>query len=258
MRIGFICDLSENDFAFARQNGFKCVEFNGADNVDFTSKAPELARYAREYGVEFDMIGLFGRNYISDDPEERAHHIADAKKTIDFCDAIGSPLFVTGAGHEDDRPLQENVKRAVDVLGELIEYGKAKGIRVALYNCHWGNFAVAPDSWELLMPQLPDLGIKYDPSHALEDNRDYLVELRDWGTKVYHAHAKGSLVIGGKRFPDPMPGMDQTNWGAIFAILYEQNYPGDMNIEPHSGEWTGGRRYPGLLFAKRYLEQFII
>ena len=258
MRIGFICDLSEHDFAFARQNGFKCVEFNGADNVDFTSKARELATYVKDYGVVFNMIGLFGRNYISDDPSERAMHLSDAKKTIDFCEVIGSPLFVTGAGHEEDRPLKENVRRATDHLGELIEYGKPRGVRVALYNCHWGNFAVAPDSWELLMPALPDLGIKYDPSHAIGDNRDFLAELRDWGKKVYHIHAKGSLVIGGKRFPDPMPGMDETNWGAMFAVLYEQDYPGDVNIESHSGEWLGSRRYPGLLFSKRYLEQFII
>lgn len=258
MRIGFICDLSEHDFAFARQNGFRCVEYNGADNVEFTSKAADLVTYQREYGVEFNMIGLFGRNYISDDPGERAKHLADAKKTIDFCGEIGSPLFVTGAGHAEGRPLEENVGRATDVLGELIEFGKARGIRVALYNCSWGNFAVGADAWELIMPQLPDLGIKYDPSHAVEGNRDYLVELRDWGKRVYHVHAKGSLVIGGKRFPDPMPGMDQTNWGAIFAILYEQDYPGDVNIEPHSGEWVGSRRYPGLLFSKRYLEQFVI
>jgi sugar phosphate isomerase/epimerase len=258
MRIGFICDLSEQDFRFSSENGFKCVEFNGADNVEFTARASELAGYVKKYGVDFNMVGLFGRNYISDDADERAKHLADAKQVIDFCTEVGSPLFVTGAGHEEGRGLEENVRRATDHLGALIEYGKPKGVRVALYNCHWGNFAVAPDAWELLMPALPDLGIKYDPSHAIGDGRDYLAELRDWGTKVYHAHAKGSLVIGGKHFPDPPPGMDQTNWGAIFAVLYHQEYPGDMNIEPHSGVWTGRLRYPGLLFAKRYLEQFVI
>ena len=258
MRIGFICDLTEDDFRFASENGFRCVEWNGSDNIDFLLMAPELARYSREYGVPFNMIGLFGRNYISDDPEERARHLSDAKKTIDFCEAIGSPLFVTGGGHPENRSLAENVSRAADHLGKLIEYGEPRGVRVALYNCHWGNFAVAPDAWDMLMPALPRLGIKYDPSHAIGDGRDYLVELRDWGTRVYHVHAKGSLAIGGKRFPDPMPGMDETNWGAMFAVLYEQNYPGDVNIEPHSGDWVGVRRRAGLLFSKRYLEQFVI
>ena len=258
MRIGFICDLTEQDFKFAADNGFKCVEFNGADNVEFTRKAGELAGCVKKYGVDFNMIGLFGRNYISDDAAERKQHLDDAKKTIDFCTQIGSPLFVTGAGHEENRTPDMNCHRAIDVLGQLIEYGKSKGVKVALYNCHWGNFAVAPDSWEIIMPALPELGIKYDPSHAIGDGRDHLVELRDWSPKVYHVHAKGSLSIGGKRFPDPNPGFDEINWGATFAVLYFHNYQGDVNIEQHSGRWLGDLKYPGLLFSKRYLEQFVL
>ena len=258
MRIGFICDLTEEDFKFAADNGFKCVEFNGNVDVEFTKQAAELAGYVKKYGVDFNMIGRFGKNYISDDSAERAKHLADAKTTIDFCQAIGSPLFVTGAGHEEDRSLQENCKRAVDPLGQLIEYGRTKGVKVALYNCHWGNFAVAPDAWEIIMPALPEVGIKYDPSHAIGDGRDYLAELRDWGPKVYHVHAKGSLSIGGQRFPDPNPGMDQTNWGAVFAVLYHHNYQGDVNIEQHAGRWLEDLKHPGLLFSKRYLEQFVL
>ncbi len=52
--------------------------------------------------------------------------------------------------------------------------------------------------------------------------------------------------------------MDQTNWGAVFAILYHHDYQGDVNIEPHSGTWLEERKYPGLLFAKRYLDQFVL
>jgi len=258
MRIGFICDLTEQDFKFARDNGFEVVEFNGSYDMEFTKKAKELAGYVKKYGVAFNMLGLFGRNYISDDAGERAQHLADAKAAVDFCEAIGSPVFVTGGGDEEKRSLQENCGRAIDHLGQLIEYAKPKGIKVALYNCHWTNFAVGPDSWEIIMPALPDLGIKYDPSHAIGDNRDHLVELRDWGQKVYHVHAKGSLSIGGQRFPDPNPGMDQTNWGAVFAVLYHHNYQGDVNIEQHAGRWLGDLKYPGLLFSKRFLDQFVL
>jgi len=258
MRIGFICDLSEEDFRFAAENGFKCVEYNGNVDVEFTKKARELAGYVKQYGVEFNMIGLFGRNYISDDSEERAKHISDAKKCIDFCTEIGSPIFVTGAGENEKLSIKESAHRAIDHLGELVEYGKARGVRVALYNCHWTNFAVGPDAWEIILPALPDLGIKYDPSHTFEDGRDYLVELRDWGSRVYHCHAKGTLYVGGKRFPDPNPGFDQTNWGAFFAMLYYHNYQGDVNIEQHSGRWLEDLKYPGLIFSKRYLEQFVL
>lgn len=258
MRIGFICDLSEEDFRFAAENGFKCVEYNGSDDVEFTGRADELAGYVKKYGVEFNMIGLFGRNYVSNDPDERAKHLADAKLVIDFCVAVGSPLFVTGAGLAEERPFPENIRRAVDLFGRLVEYAKTKGVGVALYNCAWGNFAVGPDAWAMILPELPDLGIKYDPSHAVEGRRDYLLELRDWGHKVRHVHAKGSLVIDGRRFPDPNPGMDQTDWGSLFALLYYHNYQGDVNVEQHSGRWQQDLKYPGLIFSKRYLEQFVL
>lgn len=258
MRIGFICDLTEEDFKFAKDNGFKVVEYNGNYDMGFTEKGKELAGYVKKYGVDFNMIGLFGRNYISDDASERAQHLADAKKVIDFTEQVGAPIFVTGAGDAEGRSVAENCKRAIDHLGALIEYARPKGIKVALYNCHWTNFAVAPDSWEILMPALPDLGIKFDPSHCYEDNRDYLTEMRDWGPKIYHCHAKGTLIIGGQRFSDPNPGFDQTNWGAFFAMLYHHNYQGDVNIEQHSGRWLGDLKYTGLLFSKRYLDQFIL
>jgi len=205
-----------------------------------------------------DVCDALEREIASRGLGERAQHLADAKAAVDFCEAIGSPVFVTGGGDEEKRSLQENCGRAIDHLGQLIEYAKPKGIKVALYNCHWTNFAVGPDSWEIIMPALPDLGIKYDPSHAIGDNRDHLVELRDWGQKVYHVHAKGSLSIGGQRFPDPNPGMDQTNWGAVFAVLYHHNYQGDVNIEQHAGRWLGDLKYPGLLFSKRFLDQFVL
>lgn len=256
MRIGFICDLSEEDFRFAANAGFECVEYNGSDDIGFTEMADELIGFMGKYGVQFNMIGLFGRDYISDNPEERRRHLADAMVVIDFCERIGCPLFVTGGGDGAGRSIEENSRRAVNHLGQLIEYGKPKGVKIALYNCRWTNFAVSPEAWKLILPHLPELGLKYDPSHAFETG--YLAELRDWGHKVCHVHAKGSLVIEGERFPDPNPGMDQTNWGAVFALLYYHRYAGDVNIEQHSGRWLDDLKYPGLLFSKRYLEQFLL
>lgn len=258
MRIGFVCDLSEDDFSFASDNGFRCIEYWAADDTSFLAREKELCGYVRDYGVEFNQIALYGRNFISGESDERNRHLSDAKRMIDFCESIGCPLFVTGAGHEEGLSLNESCDRAIDQLGEIINYGKSKGIRTALYTCHWTNFAFAPEAWEIILPALPDLGLKYDPAHAVHDGRDYLAELRDWGHKVYHVHAKGALRIGGKRFNDPLPGMDQIDWGCIFAVLYHHCYAGDINIEPHSKRWLTDLKYPGLLFSKRFLEQFIV
>jgi len=257
MRIGFITDLSEADFKFSAKNGIPCVEYNFSDNIDAAKSFGAVKRHMKKYGTEFSMIGMFGRNYISSDRKEADRHMHDAKALVDLCQDIGAPCFVTGAGHAENRTLEENVERASSFFGSLLDYAKGKNVRVALYNCHWGNFAFGPDSWRMLLPRLPELGLKYDPSHTFYDGRDYLQELLDWGNRVYHMHAKGAIRIGGKRFEDPPAGLDQIDWGSIMAVMYHHKYEGDINIEPHSGVWLAERRHDGILMARRHLLQFI-
>ncbi len=258
MRIGFITDLSEADFRFAADNGIPCVEYNFSDNIDSVRRFDVVKQHMARYEIEFSTLGMFGRNYISSDKNEARRHLADAKMIVDLCQDIGAPCFVTGAGHAENRPLEENCWRALEFLAELIDYGKERGVRIALYNCHWGNFAFGPDAWTDLLPQLPELGLKYDPSHAFYDGRDYLKEMLDWGPRICHVHAKGGVMIGGKRFEDPPAGLDQIDWGPIMAILYHHQYRGDINIEPHSGVWLAENRYDGILLARRHLLQYLV
>lgn len=260
MRIGFITDLSEADFRFASERGFPCVEHLSFGSVDVAERVAEILRLTKQYGVDFSMLGFLSVNYISDNPDIAKDAFAKARRLIDACSEIESPLMVTCGGEAEGRSLDENAKRAVDALGQLMDYGSKKGVGLALYNCHITNFAYGPEAWELILPQLPDLGIKFDPSHPFYDGRDYLAEARDWGHRFKHVHAKGSVIIGGKPFEDPPAGLDQTDWRTLFAALYHHNYDADINIEPHSRTWTATpeRRYAGILLAQRYLRQFVL
>jgi len=257
MRIGFITNLTEEDFRFAAENDFPCVEYNCANKPDVIERLAELKGLVKKYGVPFSMIGFFGPNYISEDPEEARQHKQGALRLIDFCAELGAPLMTTGGGLLEGKSISEQAKRAIPIMADLVEHGKKRGVKVAAYNCHWTNFIIGPEAWQLVHTQIPDLGIKYDPSHCIYDGRDYLVEARDWGNRFYHVHAKGSLIIGGKRFTDPPAGMDQTNWGALIAVLYHHKFAGDIVIEPHSDPWTSTHRYGGILIARRHLAQFI-
>ena len=51
--------------------------------------------------------------------------------------------------------------------------------------------------------------------------------------------------IAGERFDDPPPGLDVTNWGALFALLYHHNYAGGVSYEPHSRLWNEDRYVKG-------------
>lgn len=257
MRIGFITNLEEEDFKFAQKYEIPCVEYNCSDNIDFLEKKEEIKKWMKKYRVDFSMIGMFGRNHISENKEEREKNFSDVKKVIDFCEELSIPLFVTGAGEIKEMSFEEKCRRAIEVLSLYLEYAKKRGVKIAIYNCRWTNFLVKPESWEVVLKELKELGIKYDPSHAFYEGDDYLKEARDWGNRFYHCHAKGAVIIDGKRFEDPPCGMDQINWGVFMAILYHHNYKGDINIEPHCDTWQGERRYAGILIAKRYLEQFL-
>jgi sugar phosphate isomerase/epimerase len=139
----------------------------------------------------------------------------------------------------------------------LIEYGKAKGVRIATYNCHWNNFIVDDMAWKLIYSHLPELGIKYDPSHARYAGQDYLKEMRDWGSRFLHVHVKGSVNITGKRFDDPPAGLDQTDWGTFMAILYGFGYEGGLSIEPHSEIWSGKLGDRGVKYTVEYLNNLL-
>ena len=234
MRIGFISDLSEKEFQFAADHDIHCVErilVSGrieerlrADQLD------EIQKHMSRYDVDLSMIALFGPDYISPDPEIQENAAKEAKTVIDFCAELGAPVMATGAGGEyDDRDLEIKCQIGLEVLPPLVEYAKSKGVQLAIYNCHWGNFLNCHAAWEAVLPQIPDLRIKYDPSHPVYEGRNHLKELRDWGHKVCHVHAKDVLVVDGKGFEDPPAGMGSINWGNVMALLYHHNYDGDIN-----------------------------
>jgi sugar phosphate isomerase/epimerase len=66
------------------------------------------------------------------------------------------------------------------------------------------------------------------------------------------------LIIDGKRFDDPPAGLDQTDWGAFFSILYAKNYQGGLSIEPHSQVWKGELGEKGVNFTVNYMKKLLL
>lgn len=254
-RLGFIADLSEADFRYASRHRL-VLEYNVNDDTldGFLAQEEQLGRWMRQYAVPFSAIGRFGRDRIADDAATRAREEASAIALMEWCARHEVPTFVCGAGPDRGRPAEECARRAVDAFGRLVEYGRRLGVRVAVYNCNWGNCVDRPEMWEIVLGAIPQLGIKYDPSHAIYGGRDYLAEAAAWGHRFVHFHAKDSLPVGGRQFTDPPAGMGITAWGPLFAVLYRHGYRGDVIIEPHAEPWVVALRYQGLDIARRTLE----
>lgn len=240
MKLGIIADPVEQSFQNAQEKGLPFVEFCvniGQDCREFLSRTDELREYERRYGVSVGAIGRWGTDKITSDGSILKEEWENSCALIDAAQQLGCTVLNTGVNYVESLSYFDNIRCAISFLEKLIDYGKKRGVRIAVYNCRWNNYLCTPEQWKLVLGHLPELGIKYDSSHCIYDGGDYLQEMRDWGSRFYHVHLKGTLRIGGQRFDDPPAGLDQTDWGAFFSVLYAVGYQGLLSIEPHSRVW---------------------
>lgn len=260
MKLGIIASPNADSFEYAAGNGLEFVEFciNVEQNVQqFASRVPELKAAGERFGVKVGSIGRWGSDRIAKDGSVVEDELQASYALIDAASELGCPVFVCGANYVEERSYFENVASAIAYFSKLMDYGRARGVRIATYNCHWNNFVVDDTAWKLIHGHLPELGIKYDPSHARYAGQDYLKEMSDWGKRFLHVHIKGSVIIDGKRFDDPPAGLDQTDWGTFMAILYGVGYEGGLSIEPHSRTWTGELGNQGVKFTIDYMNKLL-
>lgn len=261
MKLGIINDWSREGFEYAKSKGLSFVEFCVNYNYvvdEFMKNLPAIKELSLEFGVSIGSIGRWGADRIKKDGTIDENELKDNLKLIDACAFLDCPVFVCGCNYTQEKSYEENCEIAISLFTELTNYGEKKGVKIAVYNCDWCNFVNRPKEWEVIMPRVPLLGIKYDTSHCIGAGRDYLLESRDWGNKFYHVHIKGTLFIGGRQYDNPPAGLDQTNWGAFMNMLYTRHYNGGLSIEPHSEYWHGSMGNWGVDFTIKHISQFIM
>ena len=261
MTLGMIENWSEDGFKRVSSLGLKAVEFCyniGNDPAKLLAIEGDVRKWSAATGVKVGSVGRWGTDKIAEDGTIIAEELAGSKTMIDFCAAVGCPVFNTGVNYRDALPFADNCAAAINFLGQLVDYGKSKGVRVAVYNCSWNNFVREPAVWKIILGKLPDLGIKYDPSHCINSGSgDYVGEITEWGKRIYHFHIKGTINVKGKHVDDPPAGLDSVNWRTIMGCLYAAGYKGMLSIEPHSAIWKGELGDWGVRFTIDYIDKMI-
>lgn len=246
MKLGIISyDFETKSFEKIKQQGLDFVEFcvnaDANNRVDeFCSKTGRINDDMKRLGLFVGSVGRWAGNKINPDGSINEEELLADTKLIKAAAKLNSPVYVTNCNYNDTISLYQNYTSAINYFNKLIELGKEYGLKIATNNCRWNNFVHSDPAWSVIHGELPDLWIKFDPSHCVYAGGDYLAEMKKWGKRFAHVHIKGSLTIGGERFDDPPAGMDQTNWGAFMAVLYAQGYDGCLSIEPHSQTWLDG------------------
>src|SRR3989442_110303 len=121
---------------------------------------------------------------------------------------------------------------------------------------------------------------EWDASHLICQFIDPIANLRKFGSRLFHVHAKDAYIhrqllevygichpgVAEHRFP----GLGQANWAEIIHALVRAGYDSDLNIEgqhdPVFRNHDSNERTPlaghkledsGLMIAKRNLEQYV-
>ncbi len=262
MKLGIIRNQNdENAFSFVKEKGLSFVELclNYEEEAQqFIAQADTLKARSEAAGIPFASIGRWNASPLDEQGKIKPYLLEEAKKTMDAAAKLGSPIYVCGCNWVEVLSLYQNYTAAIRFFGEVLDYAKPLGLKVAVYNCDWSNWVNNAKAWEVILGELPELGIKFDASHSISAGRDYIGELAEWGSRIYHVHIKGYVKVNGQYVDAPPAGLDSIDWPTEMAILYKFGYDGGLSIEPHSSVWKGDLGERGIDFTIRYMKQFLV
>ena len=261
MKLGIITEPDVESAKWAAGKGLHYLEYcynGGSDLAVLKSRIPALKKAYADYDLHLGALGRWNEKKIAPDGTLLAEGVQNTKRLIDIAAELGAPVFNTGVNYVETLSMLDNLNAAVKFLRLAVDYGKQKGVKVAVYNCDWCNYIREPATWRIVLEAVPELGIKFDPSHCINVHHgDYLAEIREFGARIYHFHIKGTLNIDGRHVDDPPAGLDATNWPAILGLLYAQQYDGMLSIEPHSATWRGEMGDWGVDYTIQYISNML-
>lgn len=258
MRLGRINSYSKEGFDSTATLGLEFIEVccnNSKEANAFIAAKQDVKEQIARTGINISSVGRWNHDLNQSgilEKEKFDEYIA----LLDVAIELGAKTFVCGINKDESISLYQNYKVAVEFFSKLIAHADRR-IKIAVQNCNWNNFIVSEKEWEVVLGELDELYLKYDPSHAYNRNSDYLAEMSNWGDRIAHFHIKGSVHAGKNIVDDPPAGMDDINWGSVFAILYSRKYDGDLSIEPHSAVWQGDLEKFGIQFTRDFIKKFI-
>jgi sugar phosphate isomerase/epimerase len=316
MRIGFLTDANVARLDWARANGFGSISWNrfessgaGSHVQNWRPFAEEFAAAARERNIRISAIGALYKNPL--DPPQTEFARSVFLRAIEVAGLIGVKTVAgfPGAVIELEtnakgnnpvyKPFENFLPRLLEFWEPIAKAAEDKGVRIAFEHCPMGpyhlpimgyNMLAQPAMWERLFNETKclNLGLEWDASHLLCQFIDPVANVRRFGERIFHVHAKDAYIdralladygichhgVAEHR----APGFGEANWAEIIHSLLRAGYDSDLNIEgwhdpvlrdhdaapPADVKITRDHRqagqkleHAGLILAKTALEQFV-
>lgn len=274
MQLGFVSAVLgelalEDVFAVAAGEGYQCVEvmcwpsakvdrpYGGVCHIDVTdftqAKADDIRNLCDKHGVQISALGYYA-NALSDDSNEAEVARNHFRKVIAAAPLLGLKNANGFIGANRYRPLEENFQQFTQVWPDIIKYAEDRGVKVGIENCPmlmpytWPfgvNLARTPAIWRRMFETIPspNFGLNIDPSHLVMQLMDPVAPIREFGPRIFHAHAKdmridryrlndiGSLEPPMLRSTAKIPGLGDVPWGQWIGALTDAGYNGPVCVE---------------------------
>jgi len=271
---------------------FPPIEFEtfvrwGADNgyqaIDVPLFEPNVRAICERHGLEPTSTVGMACQPIATDPELRAEEVTQARRALDYAAAEHIPNVWLGHEMAPDLGFDENIRLFAEGVAPVVDHAHRVGVRLVMENWANGgrNLAYAPAHWAAIFDAVPHpaLGLCPDPSHLVWLGIDYLRAVREFGSRVYHAHAKDTEwlpdnlyrygVIGTERgrvgqstYRFRIPGFGVVDWPGYITALLEVGYDGALVVEHEDAFWTSRtdaqHALNGLVLAQRFLAPLLV
>jgi len=256
---------------FAEAAGIPCVEViaqPGSKHIDpakLTTAGAGKIRDALEKR-ELEITSLAYYEPALTDPKVTKKIQAHVKKTIDAAAMLGVPTVCMAPGFPVKGMTKcETIKKVLPkIFRPLLTHARKKKVNIALEN--WFETCLQGlDTFECLFERIPDdnLGLNYDPSHLVHQECDHLLPVSMFAKRIFHTHAKDTLIDKAKRahvgvygadwWRYVIPGFGNIDWGEYVSHLRMNGYDDVLSIEHEDSTQTAKE---GFLRGVCYLEQF--
>jgi sugar phosphate isomerase/epimerase len=283
---------------WASESGFQALEiacwpaagaerrrYAGVSHIDVEALDAAAIRAVHDLlegrGLTISSLAYYP-NPLDPDPAHRSAAQAHLRKVIDAAASLGVNLVGTFIGRDQARLPEAAFADALDQWPPLVRYASDRGVRIAIENCpmifsadEWPggrNLAYSPAQWRRLFEAMPALGLNLDPSHLVWQFIDIQRVVREFGSRIYHVHAKdleidrdglyenGVMSLGmGWQVPR-MPGLGEVPWNRFIAGLIAAGYDGVVSVEHEDRAFEGSLEAVkrGFILARNTLRPLLV
>jgi len=230
-------------------------------HIDVTTldkpKAKKIRKMLDGYGLTISSLAYYP-NPLHPEADHRETVIAHLKKVIEGAALLEVPVVGTFVGKDKNKTVPQNLEDYAKIWPPIVKFAKDHGVKIAIENCP-------------MIFSYDNFGLNLDPSHLVLQMIDYERVIREFGSKIFHVHAKdlhidleglynnGVLAQGMVWRIPRLPGLGDMDWRKFFAALTAARYDYVVSIEHEDRVYEGDEELVkrGFYLSRDILKPYI-